>query len=203
VIYHALGDLSRWAKIETRRGISKKSHLSTMEPYRKIETLLNCMVKNQQYFDLYVEGINTHFRSIDEEERIDYFTSFIRSTIKHLHRYALNGFAEKFLDIPHLFYTLANMSNIRNCMYFKEDAEQIITTVKKSVVYDRGGEQAYVVEEEFMRGMFNAIRHVNEEHVEERKRRIYAIREELIVTLLSPKRLRLAAGASHEVVTCE
>lgn len=142
-----------------------------------------------------MDGINTHFGKIDEEDRIRYFSHFIRSVTSHLRTHALTGSADTFLEIPNLFRTIATMSNIRNCMYFKEDMEKIIRHVKKGVAYDQDGELAYVVEEEFMKGIFKAIQQVHTDHLAERKQRIWAIREELIAAVFLPERAWRIAGA--------
>jgi hypothetical protein len=86
-------------------------------------------------------------------------------------------------------------------MVLKEDIEKIIKDVKKGVVYDQEGEMAYVVEEEWLKGIFKAMRKVHEEHLAERQRRIWAIREELIATILSPERAcRMAAAHGMEAM---
>ena len=166
-----------------------------MDPYYAIDRLLASLMKEQRYFTTYVDGINTHFSKIDEEERNKYFTHFIRSVTWYLRLYALQGYSYTFLEIPHLFHTLVNMSNIRNCMWFAEDVEKLIKDVKKGVAYDQDGELAYVVEDEFQKGIFKAIRQVHQEHLIERKQRIWAIREELIANVLSPDRVTRIAGA--------
>ena len=166
-----------------------------MDSYHSIDSLVGSLLRNQLDFTLYVDGINTHFRKIDEEERLKYFAHFIRAVTWYLRHYALKGYAESFLEIPRVFHTLANMPTIRNCMYFKEDLDKIIRHVKQWVQHDQDGELAYVVEEEFLKGMFNAMRKVHEEHLAKRKQRIWAIREELIATVLSPKRAERIAVA--------
>lgn len=170
-----------------------------MDPYHAIVRLTPHLIQNQGYFTLYVDGINTHFGKIDEEDRIDFFSHFIRSVTWHLRTQALTGFADRFLEMPNLFRTIATISNTRNCMYFKEDLEKIIHLVKKGVAYDQEGELAYVVEEEFMKGMFKAIRQVHEDLQKEKKQRMWSIREELIATTLSPERVtRIAAAYGME-----
>jgi hypothetical protein len=172
-----------------------------MDPYDAIRRLIPHLIQNQDDFALYVDGINTHFGKIDEEDRIRSFSHFIRFITWHLRAQALTGSADTFLEIPTLFRTIATMSNIRNCMYFKEDVEKIMKAVKKGVAYDQEGEMAYVVEEEWLKGIFKAMRKVHEEHLAERKKRMWAIREELIATILSPERAyRMAAAHGMEAM---
>lgn len=172
-----------------------------MDPYDAISRLTPHLIQNPHYFTLYVDGINTHFGKIDEEDRIRIFSHFIRSVTWHLRTQALTGSADMFLEIPKLFCTIATMSNIRNCMWLKEDVDTIIKAVKKGVAYDQDGEMAYVVEEEFQKGIFKAMRKVHEEHLAERKKRILAIREELVATVLSPERAcRMAAAHGMEAM---
>jgi hypothetical protein len=166
-----------------------------MEPYRAIDRLLASLMKHQRQFNSYIHEINTHFGNIEEEERCRYFAHFIRAVTWYLRIHALQGYSETFLEIPQVFDTLTNMSNIRICMYSKEDIDRIIRDVKKGVAYDQDGEMAYVVEEDFQKGIFKAIRRVHQEHLAERKRRIWAIREELIATTLSPERAERIAAA--------
>jgi hypothetical protein len=166
-----------------------------MDTYRKIIPLLASLIKHQTQFNSYIREINNRFGQIDEEERLYYVSQFIRSITWYLRIHALQGYSETFLEIPRVFHTLANMSNIRNCMWHAEDVERIIRDVKNGVAYDQDGEMAYVVEEEFQKGIFKAIRQVHQGHLVEKKRRIWAVREELIANVLSPQRAERIAGA--------
>jgi hypothetical protein len=165
-----------------------------MEAWYRIYNLLSPLVRDHQYYRNYLKEVNRYFGDIHEDERSGYFIHFLRHLTARLRTFALEGHADAFLEVPNLFHTIANMSNIRNCMALEEDTAAIIRRVKRYVKQDQDDELAYVVEEEFMKGMFKAIQQVHEEHKAERRRRIWAIREELIATVLHPDRAcRIAA----------
>jgi hypothetical protein len=174
-----------------------------MEAYDEIDRLLTALMNNQSLFAHYIDGINTQFGKIEEEggERIKYFMFFLRGVAWYCRVNALTGRAETFLELPGIFHRIANMPNVRNCMVLKEDVEYIIRHVKKMVKYYQDGELAYVVEDIWMKEIFKALWKVHEEHLAERKCRIWALREELIAAVLSPQRAeRIAAAHGMEAM---
>lgn len=170
-----------------------------MEAWYRIYNLLNPLVRDYRYYRNYLKEINRCFGDIHEEERSSYFIHLLHHLTGRLRAFALEDHANAFLELPDLFHTIANMSNIRNCMVLEEDTAAIIRRVKRYVKQNQDGELAYVVEEEFLKGIFKAIQQVHEEHKAERRRRIWAIREELIATVLHPDRAcRIAAAHGME-----
>ncbi len=129
---------------------------------------------------------------------LKWFPSLIVKIAQKLRDNALNGKAEMILEIPGLFALLTAGPELEVCWGDSAQVEESIRRIKRWVRHYQDGEMAYCVEEDFLNGVFKAMRARVEALAKEKKRRLDLWNEDLIASVLHPERAE-RLGRAHGI----
>lgn len=180
-------------------------HLDNDLAYKMTRTLLNNWFLHPQYGHLYTDGIRQHMRTIQAGYEYEELWASHKWMLCHilylLRRYALEGHADRFLELPNIYRILTTMPKMEFVIQDKVTIQLLKHWIRASWEENLDGELSYVVEEEFIRKLFKALDQRHEEFLWEKKRRFKLFHEELIATVLHPERLeRFATEAGMDFI---
>jgi len=162
------------------------------------------VVRHPQQFNYYLSAIEQNLIEVgdSDEHRLSVFDCVIRILSNNLHDIALTEQAEQFLLIPNLFARLVRLPIMLTDWYTQSTVERVIASICRNAAHLRGHELAFVIEENFLQGIFQEMRRVCREHEAEKKRRYDLLHPELVAAVLSPERAeRMGAAYGMDAMT--